>query len=360
VHWALEPTGVAADVAVWSEGFADAERFFTDLLRRSERRNDPFGLFHAAFSWTDGLCRLGRFDEASSMCDRVFEVAEVAPMVLPFAVAARSLVLLEKGCLQEATPWIDHLASLASGYRWFLIVGYDLHRRGTLAWRSGDLDKACAIFRQLEEKVHVWGLQDPCTIPWAADAISTYLAGGRVADAQRVVEYLTKAEGLPSLWPRVVAGRGHGGIAEHRGELDQAEHHYRAAVTLQSAMQLPLARAETLIEFGGFLTLLGDLNTARQVLGDAVQIAEQHGAQWHAARARRAWRRAGGRARRTAPGDLSPQEAAVAALVRVGRTNRQIAQQLFLSENTVETHLAHVYRKLGIRRRWELIAQANA
>jgi DNA-binding CsgD family transcriptional regulator len=44
----------------------------------------------------------------------------------------------------------------------------------------------------------------------------------------------------------------------------------------------------------------------------------------------------------------------------VGRTNREIAQQLFLSENTVESHLAHVYRKLGIRRRWELIAQANA
>ena len=151
-----------------------------------------------------------------------------------------------------------------------------------------------------------------------------------------------------------------GGIAERRGELDQAEHHYLAAVALLSAMQLPLVRAETLIEFGEFLILRGDLNRARQVLGDAVHIAEQHGAEWHAARARTAWRRAGGRARRTAPGDLSPQEAAVSALVRAGRTNRQIARQLSLSENTVETHLAHVYRKLGIRRRWELIARANA
>jgi DNA-binding CsgD family transcriptional regulator len=49
----------------------------------------------------------------------------------------------------------------------------------------------------------------------------------------------------------------------------------------------------------------------------------------------------------------------VAALARAGRTNREIAQQLFLSENTVETHLAHLYRKLGIRRRWELIARSE-
>lgn len=44
-------------------------------------------------------------------------------------------------------------------------------------------------------------------------------------------------------------------------------------------------------------------------------------------------------------------------LARAGRTNRQIAHQLRLSVNTVETHLSNVYRKLGIHRRWELIAR---
>jgi DNA-binding NarL/FixJ family response regulator len=57
---------------------------------------------------------------------------------------------------------------------------------------------------------------------------------------------------------------------------------------------------------------------------------------------------------RLPPGELSPQEKAVARLARAGRSNRQIAEELFLSVNTVETHLAHAYRKLGIARRGEL------
>jgi len=49
-----------------------------------------------------------------------------------------------------------------------------------------------------------------------------------------------------------------------------------------------------------------------------------------------------------------PPEKAVARLARAGRTNREISQELYLSVNTVETHLAHAYRKLGIHRRSEL------
>ena len=43
-------------------------------------------------------------------------------------------------------------------------------------------------------------------------------------------------------------------------------------------------------------------------------------------------------------------------LVVTGRTNRQVAQELFLTEKTVETHLGHAYPKLGVRTRHELPA----
>jgi DNA-binding CsgD family transcriptional regulator len=96
------------------------------------------------------------------------------------------------------------------------------------------------------------------------------------------------------------------------------------------------------------------------VLAEALRLAEGCGAGWHAERARVEWRRAGGRAGTTPPGQLTPQEAAVARLAKAGKTNQEIAGQLYLTVNTVETHLRHVYQKLGIHRRTDLPAQPDA
>ena len=58
--------------------------------------------------------------------------------------------------------------------------------------------------------------------------------------------------------------------------------------------------------------------------------------------------------RRAAGDELTPAEERVAALVAEGRTNKEVAAALFLTERTVEFHLTHVYRKLGVRSRAEL------
>ncbi len=55
-------------------------------------------------------------------------------------------------------------------------------------------------------------------------------------------------------------------------------------------------------------------------------------------------------------GSLSPRELEIAGLVHRGRTNKQIAAALHVSERTVETHLTHAYRKLGVSRRTALAA----
>ena len=54
------------------------------------------------------------------------------------------------------------------------------------------------------------------------------------------------------------------------------------------------------------------------------------------------------------PGALTPAEERVAALVAEGKTNREVAAALFLSDRTVEGHLSHVFGKLGIKHRAEL------
>ena len=57
------------------------------------------------------------------------------------------------------------------------------------------------------------------------------------------------------------------------------------------------------------------------------------------------------------PSRLTAQELAVARLVAVGMSNRQVASELFISIKTVQFHLTHVYAKLGVSSRAELAAQ---
>ena len=57
---------------------------------------------------------------------------------------------------------------------------------------------------------------------------------------------------------------------------------------------------------------------------------------------------------------LTPTERRVARIAAAGVPNRQIAQSLFVTEKTVETHLASVYRKLGIRARGQLAGALSA
>ena len=58
------------------------------------------------------------------------------------------------------------------------------------------------------------------------------------------------------------------------------------------------------------------------------------------------------------PGDLTERELDVLRLIALGHTNNEIAQQLYLSVRTVETHRAHIQQKLGLSTRAELVRYA--
>jgi DNA-binding CsgD family transcriptional regulator len=101
-------------------------------------------------------------------------------------------------------------------------------------------------------------------------------------------------------------------------------------------------------------------------LDRALAITTRAGASWDAARLRRRLRRLGVR-RRVLPverqttgwGALTAAELVVADLAADGRTNREIAEKLFVSPHTVNTHLRHVYEKLGLRSRLALSRAAE-
>ena len=124
---------------------------------------------------------------------------------------------------------------------------------------------------------------------------------------------------------------------------------------------MPLEWLQTQLEYGRFLRRAGQLSRARGLLARAAELAESTGALWLVGQALQELRVAGGRRReKTDPDRLTPQEERVAKLAATGASNAEIAGALFLSVNTVETHLQHIYTKLGIRSRRQLLAALRA
>jgi DNA-binding CsgD family transcriptional regulator/tetratricopeptide (TPR) repeat protein len=353
-NWALEPAVVPGDLFVWAERFSDAERLFTRALRDAERRGEPFLDFHASLSWSDGLRRLGRLEEALVLADRAVDVSQLMPVTRPLALSARGLALVDLGRLEEASAARTHVAeAVGDGHPWYLASAYELHLAAVLADRCGDVKAACTAYDRLQALLADRGITDACHIDYARDAIDAYLRGGRRDDVEALLDRLQGNRSLPGSWPSVVGTVGRALLADHNGDPDRAASGHDLVLPELLCLPLPLTRAWALTHHGAFLSRRNDQVRARTLLAEAAGLAERCGAMWHASWARAEWRRAGGRPK-TPPGQLTPQEGAVAGLARLGRTNRQIADQLYLSVNTVETHLAHVYRKLGIGRRWEL------
>jgi DNA-binding CsgD family transcriptional regulator len=130
----------------------------------------------------------------------------------------------------------------------------------------------------------------------------------------------------------------------------------RAADTIQAASaQLELARVR--YELGAMLRAAGRRRDGQAQLEQAYALANRIGAVRIAERAAEELTAVGVRPRREPArglAALTPSERRVAELAAVGKTNREIAESLFVTQKTVETHLGHVYDKLGVRSRRKL------
>jgi DNA-binding CsgD family transcriptional regulator len=343
-------------LALSAERFGDAQRLLDGVIAAAEQRCDPMAaalalLFRSRVSW-----RLGRLDEALALSTRLTGYIDLVPVLAPMGNAWHAVILADVGRPGEAADWSARADEAVSrGDR----VGYSvvtvLSARGLLALRRGDPQAAAAAFAAAWHTADALEHRDAGAVGWAAEAIAAFLACGRDEEARRLVGWVEPAaRALPGRWPKVVVAAGRAALAERDGQQDQARACYGEALAIARDMPIPLARSQLLTDYGRFLYRQGEVRAARQTLAEALRLAETCGAVWHAEQARVEWRRAGGRAGVTPPGELTPAEAAVARLAGAGKTNKEIAAQLYLTVNTVETHLRHVYAKLGIHRRAEL------
>jgi DNA-binding NarL/FixJ family response regulator len=130
------------------------------------------------------------------------------------------------------------------------------------------------------------------------------------------------------------------------------------ALSRHERLPQPFEAARTHLAMGVLERRMKKKREARHSLGEAQRIFETLGARAWSEGARAELARIGGRA--PSPRELTPTERRIAEGVAAGGTNREIATALFLSEKTIEANLTHIYRKLDVASRRQLVRWMRA
>ena len=204
---------------------------------------------------------------------------------------------------------------------------------------------------------HAHALPRTAGVEWdALDRIEAAFRSGDRATARRWLdEFEPWANGSAAPWGTAVALHCRALLAE--GD-DEAARLFEDALALHERASRPFERARTELAFGELLRRARRRSDARVHLRAALQQFEMLGSALWAERARTELRASGETSRKRDPStldQLTAQELQIAQLVAQGRTNRDVAAQLFLSPRTIDFHLRNVFRKLGISSRIELV-----
>ncbi|MFG2533008.1 AAA family ATPase [Streptomyces sp. NPDC048516] len=220
----------------------------------------------------------------------------------------------------------------------------------------GDLHGSLSLLRECGHHLAAAGALSPAISPWRSRAAALQLALGRRRDAHALLEEerdLARRCAIPRAMGLVLLAQG--AMTEGTRGLDLLA---EAVSTLErTPARLELARA--LHAYGRALMQREDNTGARTALRRGLDLAVTCGATSLAQRLQQRLYDAGGRATtRTAHpgGSLTVSEERVTTLAAQGYSNKQIAQSLFVSLRTVETHLTRAYRKLQIAGRPQLVA----
>lgn len=226
---------------------------------------------------------------------------------------------------------------------------------GLVARWSGDASAAEDWFDKADRRAAELGWGEPSLRWWTGDLLELLLELGRIEDAIRVLDvWEADAARVARNWVLAHSIRCRGLVASAEGEVDRAESLLDRAVVQHQEVGDPFGTARASLGLGIVRRRAKQKRGAREAIQAALDGFEQLGAIGWADTARRELGRIGGRTREEG---LTPAERRVAVLVAEGRTNREVAAALFLTERTVASHLSHVYAKLGVRSRTELARQ---
>jgi DNA-binding CsgD family transcriptional regulator len=282
--------------------------------------------------------------------------ARVLALTAAFALAFKIEALVLRGELDEARVALAG----AAGPEEQLPSPIVLSARGRLRFAEGRMLEALEDMRLVGRLVEQWQTANSALAPWRAEAALALHALGQPGEARELIaDEVTMARRWGDPWLLGQALRAQALVGPPGARLGVLTE----AVELLRTSEARLELALSLLELGVAHADGGRAGPARDALREALELATECAAPAVVERARGALIAAGGRpcrAAATGPQALTPTERRVARIAATGTPNREIAQTLFVTEKTVETHLASVYRKLGIRARGQLAGALSA
>ena len=231
--------------------------------------------------------------------------------------------------------------------------------RGKVSGWRGDPDEAIRHLERATRHADQMEWVDPgLRARIDPELAAAYVAVGRLEDARQIASWLHDV-GARLSRPAVAgdAARIDALVQAQTGDLDAAVQSARAAVAAHGVSPLRLELARSLLALGRIERRRKARKEARSALQRALQLAKECGHQPLAAQIEHELPRL---AATRSGSDLTATEQRVADLISTGATNRDVAAALFVSVRTVETHVASIYRKLGVRTRVELMRLLSA
>jgi ATP/maltotriose-dependent transcriptional regulator MalT len=353
----LRPSMLAATLLFYSGHLARARSLYyalwDRLVERGEESHMPVLAAHIA--WLE--CSLGDLRAAAAIADEGMATSLLvgSENMQAFLLCFRGLVHAYEGDADAARSELGQSIDtfMRNGFVVGLLLG--LSFLGFLEVSLGRPAEAHAVLEGVVGPLE-WDVGEPFVLRYLPEEIEALVGLGELGRAEELVATFEQgARDRDRAWALAAAGRCRGLIAAARGDLPEASNALERALEEHERAEFPFELARTLVVLGQVRRRRGERRAAKDALERAHALFEGRGASLWAQRAAAELRRVP--IRRGAPEELTPSEERIAELAAAGRTNREVAQALFISPKTVEANLSRVYRKLELGSRAELGAR---
>jgi DNA-binding CsgD family transcriptional regulator len=359
-NWA----NLALGVLGVADGLDAALRGTDEILVQARERGA--GLTVVTMSSLRALIALRRGDLSEAQADAQAAI-ELAPELLGarFLILAVSAAVLA-GLERDETP--DSLRRLIdqTGVRYdneFTSSSQLRYASGVLRAAAGNHEDAIEELCGCGSLDPAFGGENPAMLPWRSAAALSLSELGRSDEARKLAaDEVRRARTFGAARAIGIALRAEALVGP---PTEQAEG-LAAALEVLAPSPARLEHARVFVDLGATLRAAGKRTGAREPLLEGLTLAARCGGRTLERRARSELAAIGVRPRtseRSGEDSLTPSERRVAELAAAGGTNREIAQKLFVTEKTVETHLGRAFRKLEISSRRQLpdvLADAEA